>query len=559
MTSRRSCLSVPGSAPRMLAKAASLPADEVVIDLEDAVAPAAKGRGPRAACRRPRRGDASRRTVGRARERARQSPWCDADLVARWPAGSPRWSFPRSRAPGLAESRSCSPLGGRRTGLQALVETAAGLPDAARSPRPHARLDALILGYADLRRVARAPAGAGKRPSGGGTRRRPCSWPRAPPASRRSTGPTCAIRDEDGLRRGAEHARALGFDGKWAVHPDQVDRAINAAFTPARARARARRRDRGRAWRAAHAGAVRAGRRDDRRGEPQAGARGAWSAAARRGRMSAGTVRVGGPWFEDFERGQVFDDAPGADPHRRPRRRCTRRIAGDRLRLRARRRAVPRGDRAETRRSPIPTWSATWRSASRPAPTQRVRGNLFYRGLVLRAPVFVGDTLRTRTEVVGLKQNRAGRRHRHRPGRAADPDRRPARRAGARLLALPDDPAARPGGRRPATPTTSTTIPRDARRRRGSSAALPDGWDLDALRDAAPGPALRRRSTPGLAFEVEARRDGDRARRSWRGSRSTWRWRTPTPRGSRTGAGSSTAATRSRSPPRTRRGRSRRS
>jgi acyl dehydratase len=39
-------------------------------------------------------------------------------------------------------------------------------------------------------------------------------------------------------------------------------------------------------------------------------------------------------------------------------------------------------------------------------PSQRVRGNLFYRGLVLQRPVFVGETLRTRTEIVGLKQSR---------------------------------------------------------------------------------------------------------------------------------------------------------
>jgi acyl dehydratase len=39
-------------------------------------------------------------------------------------------------------------------------------------------------------------------------------------------------------------------------------------------------------------------------------------------------------------------------------------------------------------------------------PSQRVRGNLFYRGLLMLRPVFVGDTLRTRTEVVGLRQNR---------------------------------------------------------------------------------------------------------------------------------------------------------
>ena len=78
-------------------------------------------------------------------------------------------------------------------------------------------------------------------------------------------------------------------------------------------------------------------------------------------------------------------------------------------------------------------------------PTQRVLGNLFYRGLVLLRPVFRGDTLRTRTEVVALKQNRAARRRERLGARgAADPDPQPARRAGARLLALPDDPAARP-------------------------------------------------------------------------------------------------------------------
>ena len=40
--SRRSCLAVPGSSPKMLAKARELPADEVFLDLEDAVAPLAK-------------------------------------------------------------------------------------------------------------------------------------------------------------------------------------------------------------------------------------------------------------------------------------------------------------------------------------------------------------------------------------------------------------------------------------------------------------------------------------------------------------------------------------
>jgi 2-methylfumaryl-CoA hydratase len=46
-------------------------------------------------------------------------------------------------------------------------------------------------------------------------------------------------------------------------------------------------------------------------------------------------------------------------------------------------------------------------------PSQRVMGNLFYRGLVLRRPVFIGDTLTTTTKVVGLRQNKL------RPGRAS--------------------------------------------------------------------------------------------------------------------------------------------
>ena len=186
-------------------------------------------------------------------------------------------------------------------------------------------------------------------------------------------------------------------------------------------------------------------------------------------------VTVGGPYFEDLEHGQVFD-APAltltsghAALHQA--------IAGDRHAPAARRAAQPRGDRRRAgARPPEPRLRRGDRPVHRARPSACC-GNLFYRGLVLLRPVFIGDTLRTRTEVVALKQNRprAGR-QRHRAGGAADPDREPARRAGARLLALPDDPAARPrrrdrprrrlrrdpGGARPgagraAVPATGTT------------------------------------------------------------------------------------------------------
>src|SRR5579862_9210005 len=120
--------------------------------------------------------------------------------------------------------------------------------------------------------------------------------------------------------------------------------------------------------------------------------------------MSRSTPRpimVGGPWCEDFDRGEIFDDAPGltvtsghAAVHQA--------LVGDRLRLAlddALCRAVTGRD------SPLvhPNLVCDVAIGQSTGPSQRVRGNLFYRGLVLARPVFVGETLRTRTEIVGLK------------------------------------------------------------------------------------------------------------------------------------------------------------
>ncbi len=115
-------------------------------------------------------------------------------------------------------------------------------------------------------------------------------------------------------------------------------------------------------------------------------------------------MRVGGPHFEDFEVGQVFEDAPAltltsghAAVHQA--------IVGDRLRL-------PLDaslSEAVTGRNALlahPNLVCDVAIGQSTGPTQLVRGNLFYRGLVLLRPVFIGDTLRTRTEITALKQNR---------------------------------------------------------------------------------------------------------------------------------------------------------
>jgi acyl dehydratase len=130
--------------------------------------------------------------------------------------------------------------------------------------------------------------------------------------------------------------------------------------------------------------------------------------AGRRGEVSVAQTearaRVGGPWFEDFEVGQVFEDAPGltltfghAAFHQA--------VVGDRLRL-ALDASLSEAVTGQKNALLHPNLVCDVAIGQSTGPTQRVRGNLFYRGLVLLRPAFRGDTLRTRTEVVALKQNR---------------------------------------------------------------------------------------------------------------------------------------------------------
>ena len=127
--------------------------------------------------------------------------------------------------------------------------------------------------------------------------------------------------------------------------------------------------------------------------------------------MTGRRVQVGGPFFEDFKVGQVFDDAPAvtlttghALLHQA--------LSGDRLRLPldAELSAAVTG-RSEPLAHPLLVANVAIGQST--VPSQRVLGNLFYRGLVFLRPVHVGDTLHTTTEIFGLRQNRP------RPGRPA--------------------------------------------------------------------------------------------------------------------------------------------
>jgi citrate lyase subunit beta/citryl-CoA lyase len=238
---RRSCLSVPGSSERKLAKAAGLAADEVVIDLEDAVAVDAKD-------------DARAATVAAlqawtgggvaVRVNAPGTPWCHLDLaaLAALPELPASIVVPKVQSAGdlaFVDRLLDGVEAGARVPLrvQALIETAAGLANLHEIAAASPRLDALILGYADL-----AASLGGKRELD--------HWLPAQHAvvvAARANGlqaidgPHLGVSPDDAFHAAVARARDLGFDGKWAIHPSQVD-ALNAAFTPdeaevARARA----------------------------------------------------------------------------------------------------------------------------------------------------------------------------------------------------------------------------------------------------------------------------------------------------------------------------------
>src|SRR4051812_14004029 len=141
---RRSCLSVPGSSERMLAKARTLPVDEVVIDLEDSVSPEMKEEA------RARAALALETWEGPAvavRINPLSSAWGKEDVAA--VSGADSLVVPKVEAPStLAEVDEL--LGSAGTGLQALIETAAGVVRAGEITRASPRLETLITGYADL-------------------------------------------------------------------------------------------------------------------------------------------------------------------------------------------------------------------------------------------------------------------------------------------------------------------------------------------------------------------------------------------------------------------------
>lgn len=233
---RRSCLTVPGASEKMLAKAAGLGADEIVFDLEDAVATAEKDTA-RERVAATLGSDAWAGRTAAVRVNAIGSPWAHTDIIAMAGIGAGRISLviPKVESPDdlafidrLLAGIEAATGASRPTRIQALIETAKGLANVQAIAGASPRLEALILGYADL-----ASSLGRASPSTQGWRSAQDAVVLAARANgvQAIDGPYFRIQADDQLTADCRAAADLGFDGKWAIHPSHLA-VINDAFTP---------------------------------------------------------------------------------------------------------------------------------------------------------------------------------------------------------------------------------------------------------------------------------------------------------------------------------------
>jgi citrate lyase subunit beta/citryl-CoA lyase len=243
---RRSCLSVPGSSPKMLSKAPTLPADEVFMDLEDSVAPLAKEEARSNVVQALKEGDWNGKTVV-VRVNGVYTKWCAGDLQE--VVGNAGQFIDCIMIPKVEYASDVSFIDNllrmieettgleKRIGLEIQIETATGLRNISDIAAESERAETLIFGPADMSASLGLPTVTAGLPMPGYPGDH---WHHVLStiliAARHAglqavDGPYLLIKDLDGFRDMALRARALGYDGKWALHPGQID-VLNDVFTP---------------------------------------------------------------------------------------------------------------------------------------------------------------------------------------------------------------------------------------------------------------------------------------------------------------------------------------
>jgi len=244
---RRSCLSTPGSNERFLAKAPTVPADMTFLDLEDSVAPLEK--------------EAARAKVVDA---IKNLSWDDRVLCVRVNAWDSKWTYgdvievvgnagdrldelmlPKVQSASevvaldllLSQVEQHAGLPPGHIGIEAQIETTTGLINVEEICAASPRLETIIFGPADFAASMEMPVltGGVQIPEYPGDHFH-YVFSKILMAGRANRlqvidGPFLKVRELDALRDFAQRTRVLGYDGKWALTPDQVT-VLNELYSP---------------------------------------------------------------------------------------------------------------------------------------------------------------------------------------------------------------------------------------------------------------------------------------------------------------------------------------
>lgn len=232
---RRSVLYMPGSNARALEKARTLPADAIILDLEDAVAPDAKEVARAQVADAVRNGGFGRREVI-VRVNGLDTAWGRADVAALAGLGADAVLFPKISGPAAvvdAGAAMAAASARATTRLWAMIETplailnVRAIAEAALEAEP--RLSCFVMGTNDLAKETRARLVPGRAPM--------TPWLMAALTAARAYGLAIVdgvyndIQNEAAFVAECLESRDMGFDGKTLIHPNQIE-PCNRAFSP---------------------------------------------------------------------------------------------------------------------------------------------------------------------------------------------------------------------------------------------------------------------------------------------------------------------------------------
>ena len=227
----RSVLYMPGSNARALEKAKAIPADGLILDLEDAVAPDAKAQAREQVCDAARSGEYGERVVT-LRVNGLDTEWHDADVVAAAAARPAAIVVPKVNSAQdvlRVESALMTANADESTAIWAMIETPAAILQIEQIASATPRLTTFVMGTNDLLSELRA-LHTPERTSLVHSLAQ-CVLAARAHGKTILDGVYNDVKDDEGFAAECRQGRVLGFDGKTLIHPSQVE-PCNAAFAP---------------------------------------------------------------------------------------------------------------------------------------------------------------------------------------------------------------------------------------------------------------------------------------------------------------------------------------